>query len=60
MSHFAPPAAEYHHSAVLRHAPRREAVTFLALVFAATIGAAVMLPRSSAAPLVSAFIPSPF
>jgi hypothetical protein len=57
MSHFAPPAAGYQPSAVRNHAPGREVVTFLALVFAASIGVAVGLPRSAAAQLVSAFIP---
>ena len=51
------PLPGYQPSAVRNHGPGREVVTFLALVFAASIGVAVGLPRSAAAPLVSAFIP---
>ena len=35
----------------------RGVIAFLALVLAASIAIAVVLPRSSAAPLISAFIP---
>ena len=37
--------------------PRRDTLSFLGLVFSASIVVAVALPHSPAAPLISAFIP---
>ena len=41
----------------LQRARRRGVISFLALVFVASIVVAVALPRSAVAPLISAFIP---
>jgi hypothetical protein len=55
--HLAPPTSRHQ----LRPAPKRAAgrgvIAFLGLVFAASIAVAVVLPRSSSAPFISAFIP---
>jgi membrane protease YdiL (CAAX protease family) len=57
MSYRAQPAPEYHRSAVSSPGRRGEIVTFLVLVVAATIAVAATFPRSSIAPLASAFVP---
>jgi membrane protease YdiL (CAAX protease family) len=57
MSYRAQPAPEYHRSAVSSPGRRGELVTFLVLVVAATIAVAATFPRSSIAPLASAFVP---
>ena len=53
----APLVPEYQPDPVPHAAARRSVITFLVLVFTASIVVAVLLPRSSAAPLVSAFVP---
>jgi membrane protease YdiL (CAAX protease family) len=55
--HLALPASGHRLRAAPQRAEGRGVIAFLALVFAASIAVAVMLPRSSAAPLISAFIP---
>jgi hypothetical protein len=58
MSHpLAPLALKHQLKPAPQNAAGRGVIAFLALVFAASVAVAVAPPRSSAAPLVSAFIP---
>jgi uncharacterized protein len=53
----APLAQTYQPRSVPQGVARRSVIAFLALVFTASIAVALVLPRSSAAPWISAFIP---